>query len=621
MDTKSIQRQLESVINTFGALLPPLRVAQTLFEQIDSPTSLGLFLCCKYEDIESLVRHRVHPKDYLDNYEGLRAFKWDYQACSLLAKYPFKGVTDTEEAAKQASRESESDCSKANDRLATWLEGGNAPSDLVSRAILLAKDRVSQILGDFPSDEWLDKCRFGPGVTAEDSATHVFDKIQGSLGINPSGYQLACAAINSSQSWRSSHFRVPSGFEGPLPLVTRLPLMDYGVRTYVPKTAVTDRPIEIQPGMSVYMQLGIGALIREQLKLVGIDLDQGWRHNQHLAYRGSIDDSIVTADLKSASDSICYTLVNWIVPADWLHAMTLCRPRFLLDGDKLVETERFSSMGNGYTFELESLIFYSLGWACSILSDASRRDLTVFGDDIAVGAPAWPLLQEVFTFCGFTFNTSKTFGSGAFRESCGADWYLGVDISPLRIKEEVLDVPTTLELANRVRRYSCDHGRSDYGDSTWRPMWLRIVNHLPKIVRRFLSGPPDLYGDGWLHDDQDFYLQNPMLRVYADRGFDRKWIRVPRVSSRVRVRKDPLSSSVVSTMLYALALRRVLDTEFDHLLYRLGSSSRALAKWSRLVPTASASGEVEIPSFRVLVKHRIRVKPKPLHTPLTSVWI
>jgi hypothetical protein len=90
-------------------------------------------------------------------------------------------------------------------------------------------------------------------------------------------------------------------------------------------------------------------------------------------------------------------------------------------------------MGNGFTFPLETLIFFSLAQACCESEDYEK--VSVYGDDIIVPVYAVPLLTKVLTSCGFLVNASKSFSSGPFRESCGKDYLLGTDVRPCYIKD------------------------------------------------------------------------------------------------------------------------------------------------------------------------------------------
>ena len=99
--------------------------------------------------------------------------------------------------------------------------------------------------------------------------------------------------------------------------------------------------------------------------------------------------------------------------------------------------EQFSSMGNGFTFPLETLLFYSLARAVLKYMHASAEEwdmLSVYGDDITLPSRCFSLLTEVFTECGFLVNSRKSFSDGPFRESCGADYLRSIDIRPFYVR-------------------------------------------------------------------------------------------------------------------------------------------------------------------------------------------
>lgn len=227
------------------------------------------------------------------------------------------------------------------------------------------------------------------------------------------------------------------------------------MQTYVPKNAKTDRSIEIQPGGNLLLQLGIGSMIRERLRSAGLNLNSQEK-NQKLARRGSFDGSLATLDLKAASDTVCYRLVERLLPPRWFHALAITRvdALTLADSDEVVQLEKFSSMGNGYTFELESLIFFALSTAAMrIFANGRLTRVSVFGDDLIV--PTWsvPTIMGIFELCGFQFNTDKSFWQGGFRESCGTDYFFGKAVEPFYIKKEGSDVQTQIRIANRIWRH------------------------------------------------------------------------------------------------------------------------------------------------------------------------
>lgn len=205
----------------------------------------------------------------------------------------------------------------------------------------------------------------------------------------------------------------------------------------VPKTFKTDRLICIEPEMNMRLQRGIGKLIRRALRRVNINLNDQTR-NQQLAFIGSCTGSLATIDLARASDSVAVELVRDLLPSDWFEALMMTRSSYTqLPSGEWRKLEKISSMGNGYTFELESLIFWALSSACIDVVGVSDKRLAVYGDDIVLHHSAAPLLIHVLEVCGFATNVDKTFVTGPFRESCGKHYYHGADVSPFYVKQEI----------------------------------------------------------------------------------------------------------------------------------------------------------------------------------------
>lgn len=86
-----------------------------------------------------------------------------------------------------------------------------------------------------------------------------------------------------------------------------------------------------------------------------------------------------------------------------------------LDGNHHL-LSKISPMGNGFTFELMSLILASV---CRVLDG----DSSVFGDDIIIATDQAERLKELLTEVGLQVNNDKSFTSGPFRESCGGNYH------------------------------------------------------------------------------------------------------------------------------------------------------------------------------------------------------
>lgn len=191
-------------------------------------------------------------------------------------------------------------------------------------------------------------------------------------------------------------------------------------------------------------------------------------------------DGLATIDLESASDTMCHGLVLDLLPPDWFVYLDALRSKsYVIDG-QWRSFEKFSAMGNGFTFELESLIFYAL--ARSVVPVEESQDVSVFGDDIIVPAKYAPQLLELLDYVGFLPNKQKTFVSGNFYESCGKHYHKGFDVTPIYQKEYPNDESETYRLANRLYRWSVRQFGSgpdtDCCPKTLRRAWLNAWRHV-----------------------------------------------------------------------------------------------------------------------------------------------
>jgi hypothetical protein len=217
----------------------------------------------------------------------------------------------------------------------------------------------------------------------------------------------------------------------------------------------TERTIAVEPLWNGYIQLGVGEAIRKRLKRVDIDLKDQTK-NQKLARKGSLgdsDDPYVTIDLSSASDSVTIELCRDLLPPDWFSLMNQLRSKsWVLEGDEKPHLyEKFTTMGNGFCFPLETLIFASL---CHVANKEMRipvNDFSVYGDDIIVRQSVANRLLGLLRLCGFTTNVKKTFLSGPFRESCGADWFEGEDVRPLNLDFAFENIQSIFKFCNAIR--------------------------------------------------------------------------------------------------------------------------------------------------------------------------
>jgi len=256
-------------------------------------------------------------------------------------------------------------------------------------------------------------------------------------------------------------------------------LVEPGIVDFVPKNAKTHRTIVKEPVLNTMIQLALGDHIAGRLQAFGLGTrDQSI--NQGLACAGSITGEYATLDLSSASDTISTELVYELLPFEWADLLDSARSRKVkLDG-VVINQEKFSSMGNGFTFPLETLIF----WALS--SSASDDDFaSVYGDDIICSTSSVTAVKRILTACGFSINEKKSYWAGPFRESCGGDYLRGIDIRPLYQKKLI----SGSELF-RIHNFYVRAGDPDRAADV-----LKLID--PSVI---IFGP-DGYGDGHLLGD------------------------------------------------------------------------------------------------------------------------
>lgn len=250
--------------------------------------------------------------------------------------------------------------------------------------------------------------------------------------------------------------------------------------SFVPKTAKSSRLICTEPTSAMLLQKGISAILERVLaSQFGIVLSTQPDKQHALAKAGSIDGSFATIDLTSASDSIALSFCKYFLPArlfSWLCASRSTHTEF---GGERYQLYMMSTMGNGWTFSLQTLIFSALAEACS-----DGLPFGVFGDDIIVHTTKAQRMLKVLQLCGFIPNPEKTFTSGSFRESCGADFLNGVNVRPFFIKN-LRDEPDLCVVINSIRRWAATHRR-------WIPLTEGFINQL--VYTLGLPSVPDVQG-------------------------------------------------------------------------------------------------------------------------------
>lgn len=453
----------------------------------DEKLSWGFYL--EYPPPEDVVdvpvwAHKAHMEFRARTYSRL------VQAAAFFSKnQSIEAGFDKEKRAWDKFVEAERLCRETNDILKLRRKGALQFRAPIEHALTRARDIIARILGPVPAYSELDM-RFGPGATRATTKREasIRRKLAETLQCSKELVQAAPAILGELPHLTDIHsiglLEAEDGSE--LWDLVNLEVIPAKL-SFVPKNAKTHRSVTVEPGLNVMVQLGIGNYMSKRLAAFGVDISDQSR-NQRAAMKGSFTGDLATLDLSSASDTVALELVYELLPLDWADFLNRARTSDVETPSGLIRQEKFSAMGNGYTFPLETLIFYSLARSVA----KYPRSVKAYGDDIVCHASDTEAVVEMLVACGFVVNLDKSFWYkdevlGQFRESCGKDYYSGIDVRPVFVKER-LSVQSLFVLHNFYAR-RLDSVMTD-----------RIRNWIPAALAIY---GPDGYGDGHLLGDHN----------------------------------------------------------------------------------------------------------------------
>lgn len=498
------------------------RVALRLLKALNIPEADEIKNLITHGRWDELVKVKFDP---LQHHEAsIDQFRRICLAQEFLRKADFLDTgIDTAAVARETFLLAEAQCKKANSHLKLFLpESHWLITDGLERRFLEVLNRarawIAATLGPVP--DCLDGS-FGPGAVFESEvwchkkSMTSYDKLR----------NMPSASRNLDQSI-IDHLVTQTAYGSPWydGCSTMLFTRSEGNRfTTVTKDATKDRGIAIEPGINVLGQLAVGRALRQRLKRRGLDLKgdedrvhpvlrklglsvgrpwKGQALHREMARAASFSGDHATIDLTNASDTICRILVKLLLPEMWYDLLSQLRSpktRFSPTGRKKDQRwyllEKFSSMGNGYTFELETLIFASLAHACG---GKVGVDTFVYGDDTIVPTSIAADLLAVFQYAGLTVNQAKTFykREDLFRESCGGDYFIGHDVRPFYIKKAP-NVPSDwIALANNLWHWSIKWSMPELI-----AVRASVLDLIPSNIRRCRG--PEILGDLCIHDKEE----------------------------------------------------------------------------------------------------------------------
>jgi hypothetical protein len=367
-------------------------------------------------------------KQTLETYTNTTEFACTYLSHSLLKKWSKGGCEKTRiQAATDLWYEAERSCALTNHRLDSLRD-----LDVIRRI----QKKIRNLIGPAPDLAHISKlCRWGPGATFDlkrvDATVHT--KIARDLTVTEPCVKYL--ELIFERTW----------YEAQRTIYPRYEVVRGNRCVTVPKDSTKHRMIACEPTANGFIQSGVGRYIRRQMRQVGIDLDDQ-TPNQNGA-KVAQSEGLATIDLSMASDTMSRSIVDLLLPPKWTAFLEDLRSPYSFLKGKWVRLEKFSSMGNGFTFELETLIF----WA--ICSEVAGRNVLVYGDDIITDQSAFAETVQALKFFGFATNEEKSYGSGPFYESCGSHYYNGSLVTPVYQKKTVDNAAELIRFHNRLFRW------------------------------------------------------------------------------------------------------------------------------------------------------------------------
>jgi hypothetical protein len=347
----------------------------------------------------------------------------------------------------------------------TYVDIWNFPEEIV-HVFTWAKSYIDKWLCRGPDtildpSNWIDDCDFGPGASVKATGTSFFHKI----GCSPLSqtddllYSFYLEYIRGSSTWIKAEKLRRDLFGTPV-------FVSGSKLCFVPKSSEISRTICVEPSLNMFVQKGIGRCLERCLsRSLGFDLSEQQFRNKRLARLGSKTGRYGTIDLSSASDTISQTIVEYLFPASTDAVFDICRsPVTTLPDGRELELHMISSMGNAYTFPLQTMIFSAIALGVYKVCGVEFRrpdqrtdgNLGVFGDDIVIDSRCFDLMCRSLEAAGFIVNKSKSFNSGLFRESCGGDYFDGHNVRGVYCKS-LRTSHARYSLINRLNDWSANN--------------------------------------------------------------------------------------------------------------------------------------------------------------------
>lgn len=528
-----------------------LNVVRAYMAGLDCARSLTVSLLIDAGEWDQLFNLGCDPGDY-SSAEEFRAANCATEFLRKLDCPELLGL-DLEATAIEKWWWAEKECFRTNQRLFEIMDLGTLSgvpvSDEMLNSFSILRKNLLSLIGSGPRHESIG--RFGPGATVSDRSGRV--TVPDKMTSVPT---LTHACWPYLIPWTGTKWAMACAARGDEPQFVK-----GNIFFTVPKSATSRRSCGKEPSLNVFYQLDLGRDLRKRLKASGIDLDDGQNVHRQVACRASKSSEFCTIDLSSASDTLCTALVKLALPPRWHSALDDLRSPFTRVKGKWVRLEKFSSMGNGYTFELETAVFAAI--CMTVMEDpVPGVNLFVYGDDIIVPTSDSKAVLSALRFFGFTPNLAKTHVLGNFRESCGGDFFNGEPVRAHYMKEFPNEPQQYISLANGIRRVIDSFPKASPRRAGLLRSWFCVLDTLPVHIRRCRG--PKVLGDIVVHDEEMRWTVRWRSCI--------RWIRVYRPARFRGPRLNKFKPDVqFASALYGIRTRRS-GTDQEFLVARDGVS-------------------------------------------------
>lgn len=368
-----------------------------------------------------------------------------------------------------------------------------------------AKSFCAYILRDFTTEEWFRECSHSSGSSI--GVSYKDTSLEAKLTFPISVTKDALPLIREYMRYDRQIYRSTVYYNRESPEKAMYNLVEGSRAATVEKDNTIRRMIAVEPTANMFLQQGLMRLMYNRLAEVGLDIQSQQQRHTRLAWESSITGRNATIDFSSASDCVSASLTRYLLPPKWFSCLDRLRSKTIAVNNCEVPLHMFSTMGNAGTFPLETLIFYALalgsvyhdrGLRSVLLNEELCAEVSVYGDDCIVPTESANTFIEVCKDVGFLVNEEKSFldPEPGFRESCGGDYYRGVNVRPMFIRSPTSERFSALEpwlytIGNAVfKKYTMC-----FGQLSWvyeKRFWSEWASLMRENGLKLKVVPPDL---------------------------------------------------------------------------------------------------------------------------------